>query len=231
MPRAHLRVDLPVGTWVADVSTTHPDVTIRVLAVFAAETGVGLARFSGPPAAVAAALAATRAAPGVTALDVLDDHDGAAVVRFETTTPVLARAAQAAAVPLEPPVTVVDGRADLVLTLPHERLSALGRAFEEAGLSFELTALSPAVDEESVLTDRQHRLLAAAADRGYYDTPRGTSLTALAADLGLAKSSLSETLHRAEGRLVAAYLDSESDGFDSESDFTAGLAPERPDDS
>lgn len=207
MPRARLRVDLPPGTWVADVSTAHPEVTIRVLAVFADGDGVGLARLSGPPADVERTLSAIDAAAGVTALDVLARRDGEALIRFETITPVLARAAQAAGVPLEPPVTVADGHADLAVTVPPDRLSALGDSLDAAGLSFDLRAVTPAPDDDPALTDRQHDLLVAAAERGYYDTPRETSLTDLAAALDVAKSSLSETLHRAEGRLVAAYLD------------------------
>lgn len=207
MPRAHLRVSLPRGTWVAAVSTAHPEVTIRVLAVFADGNGVSLARVSGPTDDVRRALAAIDDAAAVTALDVLADREDEALIRFETTTPLLARAAQAVAVPLEPPVSVRDGHADLAVTASSERLSALGDSLQAAGLPFDVLSVSPSVDEDGVLTERQHDLLERAAARGYYDTPREATLTTLAEEFGVAKSSLSETLHRAEGRLVAAYLD------------------------
>jgi predicted DNA binding protein len=205
--RAHLDVELPAGTWIRAVTTAFPDLTVRVLATFATDAGVGLARFVGED--VNAALDAVRAAPDVTALDVLETGDGTALVRFETDRPVLVRAAQAVGVPLEPPVTVAGGRADLVVTAPADRLAALRTAFEDAGLSFEVRAVyrEASPDAARPLTDRQHRVLAAAAERGYYETPRRTTLTALAADLGVAKSTLSEVLHRAEGTLVDRYLD------------------------
>jgi hypothetical protein len=203
--RAHLDVELPVGTWIRAVTTAFPDLTVRVLATFATDAGVGLARFVGED--VNAALDAVRAAPDVTALDVFETGDGTALVRFETDRPVLVRAAQAVGVPLEPPVTVARGRAELVVTAPADRLAALRTAFEDAGLSFEVRAVYREVSPDArPLTDRQHRVLAAAAERGYYETPRRTTLTALADDLDVAKSTLSEVLHRAEGTLVDRYL-------------------------
>lgn len=42
-------------------------------------------------------------------------------------------------------------------------------------------------------------------DRGYYDTPRRTTLVDLAEDLDMAKSTCSEILHRAEERVVKEY--------------------------
>jgi hypothetical protein len=44
-----------------------------------------------------------------------------------------------------------------------------------------------------------------AIDRGYYDTPRQTTLVELADDVGIAKSTCSEILHRVEERVMKEY--------------------------
>lgn len=55
------------------------------------------------------------------------------------------------------------------------------------------------------LTDRQREVLDAAVEAGYYDDPRGTTHEALAAELDVAPTTVSEHLRRIERRVFAAY--------------------------
>lgn len=52
------------------------------------------------------------------------------------------------------------------------------------------------------LTDRQREALRVAYERGYFEIPRRTSLEALATELDISASSLSERLRRAQTQLV-----------------------------
>jgi predicted DNA binding protein len=52
------------------------------------------------------------------------------------------------------------------------------------------------------LTDKQRRALSRAREAGYYDPNRSVSLEALAADLSISTSALSQLLKRAEANLV-----------------------------
>lgn len=63
------------------------------------------------------------------------------------------------------------------------------------------------IEPEQLLTERQLTLVRAAVEHGYYDTPRRCSLTGLPAEIDLAKWTCSETLHRAEGRIIKQFLD------------------------
>jgi predicted DNA binding protein len=56
-----------------------------------------------------------------------------------------------------------------------------------------------------VLTPRQREVFEYACERGYYDWPRETSATALAADLGVTKSTVVEHLRKAESRLFTPF--------------------------
>jgi len=68
-----------------------------------------------------------------------------------------------------------------------------------------------------LLTDRQRDLVVAAVQQGYYDTPRGSSLTELSDHLGMAKSTVSETLHRAEETVVKEFVAELDEGLIAES--------------
>ncbi|MFD1586483.1 helix-turn-helix domain-containing protein [Halorientalis brevis] len=52
------------------------------------------------------------------------------------------------------------------------------------------------------LTDRQHEALRIAYELGYFDIPRRASLEAVAAELGITASSVSERLRRAQTQLI-----------------------------
>jgi predicted DNA binding protein len=54
--------------------------------------------------------------------------------------------------------------------------------------------------------DRQLQLLTMAVERGCYDTLRECSLTELTNELGIAKSTCSEILHRVEGVVIIQFV-------------------------
>lgn len=70
--------------------------------------------------------------------------------------------------------------------------------------------------EEAKITPEQREALVLAADRGYFDVPRETTLSKLADDLGITHQSLSERLRRGEKALVTntLQLGSTDDNFE-----------------
>ena len=203
MPRASIEVEVPPDAWMAELSTSVPDATFRVLAAFLHEgSGVGVLEVrADDPLAVLGRIGDVEA---VTALDLLWSEEGAALVQFETTSPPLLRVAHEAGVPIRTPFAVVDGRVGWDLTTSHERLGRLREHLEAAGIDFRLEFVRTFEDDRSadVLTDRQREVLLAARELGYYDVPRTATLTEVADSLGIAKATASDTLHRAESHLV-----------------------------
>ena len=105
------------------------------------------------------------------------------------------------------PFTLADGEARWEVTAPQKRLSALGQQLEEFGIPFRVERVSQHVETEQLLTQSQLELIQAAVEHGYYDTPRDCSLTDLAEAVGIAKSTCSETLHRAEEKIVKEFVE------------------------
>lgn len=80
---------------------------------------------------------------------------------------------------------------------------------ESEDIPIEITAvhaLVPVREEGFGLTEAQRTALVLAYHRGYFDTPRETTLSALADELDITQQSLSSRLKRAHRRLVGATL-------------------------
>jgi predicted DNA binding protein len=206
MPTAKLRITLPEDVWISAVSTAHPDAEFRVLAAFPAEeTGVGLLEISADD--LPAVVAAMDEREDISRLDLQQASEDSALVEFETTAPLLLFSVQESGLPLELPFTIADGEAEVELTASRDRLSAFTTQLQAFGMQFDVEYVREMVNSESLLTQRQRELLHTAVEEGYYDTPRKCSLTELAEEAGVAKSTASETLHRVEEKIVKEYVE------------------------
>jgi predicted DNA binding protein len=200
-----LTLTIPDGVWIGDLSRAFPDATFRILAALpGAEGGVGLLELSTPD--LVAVLGEMDDDSQVTSIDPVRRTDDSALIQFETSEPLLLEPMQGSGVPVEMPFNIVDGRASWEVTAPRDRISSLGEQLEAFGISFTVEYVHQHLTSEQLLTDRQRRLVETGVELGYYDTPRGCSLTELADELGIAKSTCSETLHRAEEKIVKEFV-------------------------
>ncbi|ARS90902.1 helix-turn-helix domain-containing protein [Natrarchaeobaculum aegyptiacum] len=205
MAQATLTVTLPERVWIQHVSTAHPQTTFRVLAAVPGEdTGFALVRIDGDD--VDSVIEEMAAHSQLTELTVAEHHDGEATVHFETTAPLLLFSSRASGIPIELPVEIADGEATLEVTGSRERLAELAQQFEQFGLQYRIERVRERLHASQLLSDRQLEVVEAAVEAGYYDTPRRCSLTELADELDVAKSTCSETLHRAEEAIVKRFV-------------------------
>ncbi|WP_256289342.1 helix-turn-helix domain-containing protein [Halobellus inordinatus] len=213
MPRATLCLELPEQVWVSTLSKQYPDAEFTVLAAMpAGETGVGLVEITADD--IEPIVTTIDGYDSVVSVTILEAQADRALVQFETTEPLLIRSLSEAGVPLELPITIVDGEVTLELTASREKLSELGTLLDQFGIPFELLSITRSIDTQSLLTEAQYDLLETAIERGYYDTPRTCTLTELADAVGLAKSTTSEKLHRAEEKVVKEFLSSGDRGLE-----------------
>lgn len=208
MPRATLSVDVPRETWVHTVSTAHPDADLRVLSALAGESrGVALVEVVvDSPVTVVSAI---ERADDVRHLDLLWSSEESALLQLETDSLALLAAVLEAGVPLTFPFTIRDGTATWEVTTDSDRLSALGDRLDATGVDFRLDRLGDVGDTTAnqLLTDRQREILRLAVAAGYYESPRRVTLSEVADRAGVAKSTASEVLHRAEGAVLTWFLE------------------------
>lgn len=173
------------------------------------EGGVAIVQLEGGD--IEGASRAIETAPPVTDFRRLTRGDDGLVVQLETEQALLLVPLREAGVPVDTPFEIRNGRASWELTASRDRLSNLVDLLDTVGVAPNVESIERAVDTQHLLTDTQQDVLEAAVEAGYYDTPREISLTELANRLDLAKSTVSETLHRAEGTVVREFVRSPDD--------------------
>jgi hypothetical protein len=205
MPLAKLTLTIPEGVWIGDLSRSYPDARFRILAALPGEDGgVGLLKLSTPD--LVSVLREMDADPAVTDIDPVQRTDDSVLLQFETSDPLLLEPMQGSGVPIEMPFDIVDGQESWEVTAPRDRISTLGEQLDAFGIEFTVEHIHQHLTTEQLLTDRQRRLVETAIELGYYDTPRRCSLTDLADELDIAKSTCSETLHRAEEKIIKEFV-------------------------
>ena len=206
MTHARLTVQLPESVWIGDVSRAFPESAFSVLAAVPADAvGFGLVRLSGPD--TESLLSAIERNDQITELSVIQRTDREATIQFETTLPLLQFSARASGLPIEMPVEISDGEATVDVTGSHERISELGTQLRSFGLDFDIEYVQQRLHTSQLLSEGQQELVRTAVDHGYYDTPRTCTLTELADSIGIAKSTCSERLHRAEETMVKQFVE------------------------
>lgn len=100
------------------------------------------------------------------------------------------------------PVVARDGYLFIEFVMPESKMAAMWEALDERNVKYEVLSITEGYNVLDSLTARQREILTVAIKRGYYDSPRGCSLTDLAEDLEVNKSVISGVLHRAEGEII-----------------------------
>lgn len=208
MPEATLKLTIPEGVWIGDFSQQHPDAVFSVLsAIPNGGTGVALVEITAPN--LEQLLSEMESHEEITAFQVLNKGAGKALVEFETSNPLLLMLMHDSGVPLELPFDLSDRTALWEVTATHDRISELSSQLESFGIPFTVEALRYELSDDQPLTESQRLLLQTAVEMGYYKTPRECSLTDIAEEVGRAKSTVSEILHRAEGTIITQYVERE----------------------
>lgn len=208
MPRAKLNVSIPDDTWIHEVSAEAPETVFSIIAVLSGETS-GMALLEIRARQPIPIIAAIERRDDITEFDLVWKRDETTLVQIETTNPLLLFPILQAGIPLHTPFDVIDGVATWEITTSSERLSTLGSRLEEADIGFDIEYVrdGPSDATDHLLTDRQREVLLTAAEQGYYDTPRRTTLTDVSESLGISKATGSDVLHRAEGTVLKWYID------------------------
>lgn len=210
MPYANLTITIPDSVWISEVSQAHPNTTFRVLGA-TANTATGVARIEILGDDSQTVCDEIRAYDSVTDLTVFENEPGMSRIQVETTIPLLLSSLQDSGVPIEMPFELQNGEMTLEATIPQQTLSGLGDTLDQFGIQYTVERIQQEVESDPLLTDRQEMVLDEAIERGYYDSPRETTLVNLADEMDMAKSTCSEILHRAEGRVLKEYRSGDRD--------------------
>ena len=205
MPRVQIEVKNHPRNWLTHLSSSHPDDEFRILAAYPSENGtVGILEVGTQnPDSVLNELSE---ADGLHSFKRMDTDDDVLLIEYHTPEPkVQALVSESGAVP-QYPVVFRDGTVTVTRAISYDQLADLTDAFEDAGVEYEVGFLVQSLSSENILTDRQREFIDEAVDHGYYEAPRRCSLTELAAEMDVHKTTASDILHRAERRIIMEFV-------------------------
>ncbi len=209
MAKVELQLDgSAVDDWLADLSTEFPDDEFRLLATQSRDDHP-LALLEVRTRDGARFVRQFEAAPEVLSFDVVYQDERLVLVQFTTVVTELYGALRGSDNVSLYPTILRNGRFSVTLTASHERLSNYADELREAGIPYRVTSLAQSYESSGLLTERQWEFVTEAVERGYYDTPRGCTLTELADEFEIHKSAASRLLHRAEGRVMREFVEQE----------------------
>jgi len=198
-----LSVPLPRGPWVQAFTTRHPEVLLEVverLDLGRARVMMGVRVRSVTPGDWAREI---RSLPGVVTVEELGPRGSLSQLRVVHRTSAFLPVFRTLQLQQRFPFSIQAGVATWVImgsSAKVRRLLSLVRRLSP-GLSV-VSVTHNAAPGRGPLTTRQAAVFRHAMSRGYFEVPRGVSLTELAREIGRAKSSLSETLAVIERKLL-----------------------------
>lgn len=191
--------------WITQVSTTFPDATFALLT--GAPTGdrvieIGEIR-ADDPAAIEAEL---QDHSDIVVYDRLHAAEECIVCRYEALEQRLYTFLGASSLPPEFPVIVEDGTMEFDVTGTREQFEAIDTALAESDSDYDLLSVVHTQEQDCLLTERQRECLLVALRMGYFEVPRECTLEDVASELGVNKSSVSDTIRRGSGNVLRWFL-------------------------
>lgn len=196
-----LQVQTPDCAWCRHTSTNYPDVNVKVTSYYARPNGRALEVVELTGASWSHAVDDIRKLPTVDEVEILEGTPIAGRIRVAARECALPAAIEASGIVPQLPFEVSMGCDKWLLISPQER----AKNFYDSllGQNVRVDVLySGEYSPEAKLTARQQEVLKRAIEAGYYDYPRRITLTHLAGKIGVAKSTLSQTLMLVESEVV-----------------------------
>src|SRR5438477_275044 len=196
-----LQVQTPACAWCRVASLKHPDVGLRVTSYYARpnHSALEVVEMTGP--SWTKAVDSIRAIETVEEVEVLESSAKGGRVRIAATECHLPGAIEASGIVPQIPFDIANGCDKWLIISEQSRAKDFYDNLRGRGVDVDIV-YSGEYAPESRLTPRQQEILSIAVQAGYYDYPRRITLTHLAEKLGVAKSTLSQTLMLVESEVV-----------------------------
>lgn len=192
-----IEVCLPEGHWAGEATRTHPNAVLQIIETMPLGKGRGTAQ-------IASEQNLLDDLPNLRGIERVDNlGSGKASVTIASGGGGFIKPLRTVGVVPRTPFDVIDGWADWTIQCSSEQAKNLIKEIQQNGIQMRLK--STRSSEQKLLTKRQTEVFELALRRGYWKSPRETTLTELSLELKVAKSTLSVMLHSIEGKIIEKY--------------------------
>lgn len=205
MPRVRLKFNAAAADdWLATVSTEFPDIEFRILASHLTTDGLlGIVEIETADTTIVHRF---ESAAAVRSFEVIHADERAVLIQYVIQKPASYDALRSSGNLPRFPALMQNGWLHTELTASHERLSAFTGELTASEIPYHVLSVTQSPEPVELLTERQWEFVSEAVEQGYYDSPRGCTLTELAESFDINKSAASGILHRAEGRIIKEFI-------------------------
>ncbi len=199
-----LRVTLPRDAWLASFTRAHPSLRVEVMDRLEVSPHRVLFEVRLPARARAGWKPELESLARVESVELIDANLESETYRILFTGRTFVPAVKRLRVLRRFPFPIQNGVASWTVVGPDTRVRNLLSHLRSAHVTFRVDSVRRGLTRDSrmVFTPRQLEVLSRAVAEGYFDVPRGVSLSELAGRIGVASSTLSVTLALIERKLV-----------------------------
>ena len=192
-----IEVCLPEGHWAGEATRAHSNAVLQIIETMPLGKGRGTAQ-------IASEQNLLDDLPNLRGIERVDNlGSGKASVTIASGGGGFIKPLRTVGVVPRTPFDVIDGWADWTIQCSSEQAKYLIQEIQQNGIQMRLK--STRSSEQKLLTKRQTEVFELALRRGYWKSPRETTLTELSLELKVAKSTLSVMLHSIEGKIIEKY--------------------------
>jgi predicted DNA binding protein len=199
-----LLLTLPSNVWLGPLTRAHPAVRVEVLDRLEISPGRILFDVQLPPSPKIDWGRELRTQRDVESVELIDANPQTEIYRVLFVGRTFVPLVKKLRVLRRFPFPVQNGVATWLVVGPNARVRNLLRALRQSRVSFKIDSIRRSFrsDVSALLTVRQREVLHRAVSEGYFEVPRRITLSALAARMGVASSTLSVTLAVIEKKIV-----------------------------
>ncbi|MHB8605862.1 MAG: helix-turn-helix domain-containing protein [Thermoplasmatota archaeon] len=188
-----LNAENPECSWCHVANAKHPDIDVKVRASYASSPSEILETVELTGVNWPAAFATIQNESTVHSAQVIESSADAATLQISAAPCALHRAIRESGLLPQFPFDVSGGCDRWMIVGDEDKAKSFVRSIETQGVRVTIVSSGP-YEPTRALSDHQRDVLHHAVALGFYDYPRRITLTRLAEKLGVAKSTLSETL-------------------------------------
>jgi predicted DNA binding protein len=206
MPQVRLKINgVTADDRLADISTEFPNAEFSVLASLLTDDGLlDLVKITTPNQDVL--VRHVKDVPEVCSHEVIYTDEGIVLLQFMISVSETYNALLESGIIPQQPVLLQDGWYSIEITASHERLSTYTGELAAADIPYRIISVTQSYASSELLTDRQWEFITEAVEQGYYDSPRGCTLTELAEIFNVNSSAASGVIHRAEEQIIKQFV-------------------------